>query len=91
MRRILRIKFRAGLFENPYVDVAQGRGGRQMLRPDAVKAAREAAGRSMVLLKNDNSTLPLKKGKKTAVIGPLGDDGHAMLGPWWGQGRTRTP
>ena len=41
----------------------------------------------MVLLKNDNSTLPLKKGKKTAVIGPLGDDGHAMLGPWWGQGK----
>ena len=60
VRRILRIKFRAGLFENPYVDVSKAESA-QML-PDAVKAAREAAGRSMVLLKNDDSTLPLKKG-----------------------------
>jgi beta-glucosidase len=85
VRRILRIKFRAGLFEHPYVDVSKAEAAQ--LRPDAVKAARDAAGRSMVLLKNENSTLPLKTGKKTAVIGPLGDDGHAMLGPWWGQGR----
>ena len=42
---------------------------------------------SMVLLKNDNATLPLDPTKKTAVIGPLGDDQHDMLGPWWGQGR----
>jgi beta-glucosidase len=43
----------------------------------------------MVLLKNDNSTLPLDPTKNTAVIGPLGDDGHAMLGPWWGTGRDQ--
>ena len=49
-------------------------------------AARKAAGRSMVLLKNEGGTLPLSKGKKVAVIGPLGDDPHAMLGPWWGRG-----
>jgi len=85
VRRILRVKFRAGLFENPYVDVSQAEPAQ--LKPDAVKAARDAAGRSMVLLKNEGSTLPLKTGEKTAVIGPLGDDGHAMLGPWWGQGR----
>jgi beta-glucosidase len=57
------------------------------LLPDAVAAARKAAGRSMVLLKNDNSILPLDPTKNTAVIGPLGNDGHAMLGPWWGVGR----
>ena len=39
------------------------------------------------VLKNTGSTLPLDKDKKTAVIGPLGDDQHDMLGPWWGQGR----
>jgi beta-glucosidase len=72
VRRILRVKFRAGLFENPYVDVSQAEAAQ--LKPDAVKAARDAAGRSMVLLKNEGSTLPLKTGKKTAVIGPLGDD-----------------
>ena len=51
VRRILRIKFRAGLFENPYVDVSKAESAQ--LLPDAVKAARDAAGRSMVLLKND--------------------------------------
>ena len=41
----------------------------------------------MVLLKNDDATLPFDPTKKTAVIGPLGDDQHDMLGPWWGQGK----
>ena len=41
----------------------------------------------MVLLKNDNATLPFDPTKKTVVIGPLGDDQHDMLGPWWGQGK----
>jgi beta-glucosidase len=85
VRRILRVKFRAGLFEHPYVDVSKAESAQ--LRPDAVAAARTAAGRSMVLLKNDGATLPLSKTKKTAVIGPLGNSGHDMLGPWWGQGK----
>jgi len=87
VRRILRVKFRAGLFEHPYVDVSKAESA-QML-PDAVALARKDAARSMVLLKNDNSTLPLNPAKNTAVIGPLGDDGHAMLGPWWGTGRDQ--
>jgi beta-glucosidase len=85
VRRILRVKFRAGLFEHPYVDVSKAQAAQ--LLPDAVAAARKAAGRSMVLLKNDGRTLPLDPAKKTAVIGPLADDPHAMLGPWWGAGR----
>ena len=59
VRRILRIKFRAGLFEHPYVDPAKAEAAQ--LLPDAVKAARDAAGRSMVLLKNDGGALPLKR------------------------------
>ena len=43
----------------------------------------------MVLLKNDKSTLPLDATKSVAVIGPLGDDQHDMLGPWWGTGRDQ--
>jgi beta-glucosidase len=85
VRRILRVKFRAGLFEHPYVDVSKA--GSAQLLPDAVAAARTAAGRSMVLLKNDASTLPLDPAKNTAVIGPLADDAHDMLGPWGGTGR----
>src|SRR6266540_4339229 len=87
VRRILRVKFRAGLFEHPYVDVSKAESAQ--LLPDAVALARKDAARTMVLLKNDNSTLPLDPTKNTAVIGPLGDDGHAMLGPWWGTGRDQ--
>jgi beta-glucosidase len=85
VRRILRVKFLAGLFEHPYVDVSKAESAQ--LRPDAVALARKDAARSMVLLKNDNSLLPLDPAKNTAVIGPLGDDQHDMLGPWWGTGR----
>jgi beta-glucosidase len=84
VRRILRIKFRAGLFEHPYVNVAAAP-GKQLLKENR-DAARVAAGRSMVLLKNDGNVLPLKTGLKTALIGPLGDSPHDMLGPWWGRG-----
>ena len=84
VRRILRIKFRAGLFENPYVDVAAAPG--KMLKPENRAAARKAAGRSVVLLKNQGNVLPISTPKKTALIGPLGDAASDMLGPWWGRG-----
>jgi beta-glucosidase len=86
VRRILRVKFRAGLFENPYAPFEPAEAEAQMLRPDAVAAARKAAGRSMVLLKNDG-VLPLDPAKNTAVIGPLAKNQHDMLGPWWGRGK----
>ncbi len=87
VRRILRVKFRAGLFENPYAPYTPAEAEAQMLRTDAVAAARKAASRSMVLLKNEGGILPLDPTKRTAVIGPLARNGHDMLGPWWGAGR----
>jgi beta-glucosidase len=87
VRRILRVKFRAGLFEHPYVDVAKAQDEASFLKPADRAAARRGAGRSMVLLKNAGATLPFDPKKKTAVIGPLGESGHDMLGPWWGRGR----
>ncbi len=91
VRRILRIKYRAGLFENPYVDQKKAVDPKSFVTPADRKAARTAAARSMVLLRNEqqtngNPTLPLDAKKKTAVIGPLGDNQHDMLGPWWGRG-----
>jgi beta-glucosidase len=89
VRRILRIKFRAGLFEHPYLtpeELAKAKDPTSFVTPADRAAARKAAGRSMVLLKNDDGTLPLAKGQKTAVIGPLGNNQHDMLGPWWGRG-----
>jgi len=87
VRRILRVKFRAGLFEHPYAPYTPAEAEAQMLKPDAVAAARKAAGRSMVLLRNEGGILPFDAAKKTAVIGPLAKDAHDMLGPWWGVGR----
>ena len=93
VRRILRIKFRLGLFDRPYTDEAVE--PTALLRPDSIRLAREIAGRSMVLLKNERDTLPLSKSiGSIAVIGPLADDRRAPLGWWAGDGKeenTVTP
>jgi beta-glucosidase len=86
VRRILRIKFRLGLFDRPYTDEA--RESTSLLKAESLSAAREIAGRSMVLLKNEAQTLPLDKNiRSLAVIGPLADDRRAPLGWWAGDGR----
>jgi beta-glucosidase len=86
VRRILRIKYRLGLFEKPYADESREPGS--LLRPDSLRLAREAAAHSMVLLKNDRNVLPVDKSLKSiAVIGPLADDRRSVLGPWDGDGR----
>src|SRR6267142_4200321 len=85
VRRILRIKFRLGLFDHPYTDEAREPGS--LLRMESIRLAREGAARSMVLLKNLSETLPLdKQVKSIAVIGPLADDRRAPLGWWAGDG-----
>lgn len=79
VRNILRIKFRLGLFENPYVDTNKA----SVTYADAhMKAARQAAVESAILLKNDNNTLPLAESKKIAVIGPMANAPHDQLGTW---------
>ncbi|HKG23648.1 MAG TPA: glycoside hydrolase family 3 N-terminal domain-containing protein [Blastocatellia bacterium] len=86
VRRILRIKFRLGLFDKPYAD--ESREQAAVMSPANVAAAREVAARSMVLLKNERDVLPLDKSAgSVAVIGPLADDQQAPLGSWNGDGR----
>lgn len=86
VRRVLRIKFRLGLFDRPYADEA--RESTALLRPESIRLARDIAARSMVLLKNDRDTLPLnKKVGSIAVIGPLADDRAAQLSCWAGDGK----
>jgi beta-glucosidase len=85
VRRILRIKFRLGLFDRPYAD--EGRERSALLSPENLAAAREIASRSQVLLKNDHETLPLSKEVKSiALVGPLANDQKDMLGSWTGDG-----
>jgi len=86
VRRILRVKFRAGIFERPYTDAAREK---DLLSVENLRAAREAADRSLVLLRNKGAVLPLAKDLGTlAVIGPLADDKAALLGSWTGDGRA---
>jgi beta-glucosidase len=86
VRRVLRIKFRLGLFERPYTE--ESREQPAILSHANVEAAREIAARSMVLLKNEREVLPISKDVHSiAVIGPLADDQRDLLGSWQGDGR----
>lgn len=81
VRNVLAVKVRLGLFENPYGDLAHLKDIHN--DPEHRKATRVAAQRSMVLLRNENQTLPLKKDVKTiAVVGPLADAAKDILGSW---------
>jgi beta-glucosidase len=86
VRRILRVKFRAGLFDHPYVDVTTANDPASYGQPADLAKSRWAAGRSMVLLKNDNQPLPLDPTKSTALIGPMAETVDEVLGPWSGRG-----
>lgn len=91
VRNILRIKFRAGVFENPYF---KDREKFSLLNADALQTSRTAAGKSCVLLKNENQMLPLKSNQKIAVIGPLADASREQLGTWIFDGKkedSQTP
>ncbi len=87
VRRVLRVKLRAGLFERPYVDEGRERG--EILTAGNRAAAREVAGRCLVLLKNEGPVLPLGgRHRSIALIGPLADDRQSPLGHWLGDGRA---
>jgi beta-glucosidase len=82
---ILEAKYQMGLFEHPYVD--ESKVDETLSRPKGLALERKLAGRSMVLLRNQDHTLPLSKSlKKVAVIGPLADSGHDIEGGWTVEG-----
>lgn len=86
VRRILRIKFMLGLFENPYKFSDEAREARTVFSAAHRVAARDVARRSIVLLKNKNNVLPLQKNARIALIGPLADNKVDMIGPWSASG-----
>lgn len=85
--RVLRLKFQLGLFENPYTTVYEEE--KRVLFPEYVEAAARMAQESMVLLKNENNVLPLKKNKTIAVIGPMAKDKENLLGSWKAHGHAK--
>jgi len=91
VRRVLRVKFALGLFDDPYRYSDTAREKAATLTPANLEAARDVARRSIVLLKNGGGLLPLRKDLKTiAVIGPFAADKDAPLGNWRGQGEANS-
>ncbi len=88
VRRVLRLKFELGLFEDPYKYCNEEREKNMLLAPAHRTAARELARKSIVLLKNESQVLPLKKGQKIALIGPLADNKSELIGNWNGAGNA---
>ena len=91
VRNILRLKFRLGLFENPYIVTPQS----VKYAEAHLQAAKTAAEQSVILLKNDAQTLPLTdKVKTVAVVGPMADAPYEQMGTWVFDGEkehTQTP
>ncbi len=86
VRRILRVKFRLGLFEHPYVEEKPE--SEMYLLPKSLEIAEKAAAESMVLLKNEGKILPLEKVGTIAVVGPLASDSTQHLGNWGARARA---
>lgn len=92
VRNILRLKFRMGLFENPYVD--EQKAGAMDYAPEHLAAAKQAALESAILLKNDGNILPLTNKKTILLCGPLADNPYDQMGTWTFDGQkehTVTP
>ncbi|WP_289053137.1 beta-glucosidase BglX [Carboxylicivirga marina] len=90
VRRILRVKYELGLFDDPFKYCDEKREKELIYHADHMEAALDMAKRSIVLLKNENNILPLNKDKKIAVIGALADDKDSPLGNWRMAGEDNT-
>jgi beta-glucosidase len=91
VKAILEMKYRLGLFDDPYRYSDEAREKATIYKPEFLEAARDVARRSMVLLKNKDNVLPLAPSAKSiAVIGPLGDSKEDMIGSWAAAGDRKT-
>ncbi len=81
-RRILEAKYDLGLFDNPYKHGDAKLAAKEVYSMENRNIARSAAAQSMVLMKNENQILPLKKAGTVAVIGPLVNNSMNMPGTW---------
>ena len=90
VRRVLRLKFMLGLFDDPYRYCNTDYEKKTLLKPEFLNAARDAARKSFVLLKNDKQVLPLNPAvKSVALIGPAADAANDMIGNWSGRGEGK--
>lgn len=91
VKAILEMKYRLGLFDDPYRYADEAREKATIYKPEFLEAARDVARKSIVLLKNKDNALPLAAtAKLIAVIGPLGNSKEDMIGSWSAAGDRRT-
>lgn len=90
VKRILEIKFKLGLFDNPFRHCDEQREQQAFCTSENLATAYRLACESFVLLKNTHQTLPLQAGKKIAVIGPLADSKRDLLGSWIAKGKANS-
>lgn len=88
-RRVLEAKWELGLFEDPYRGHSEKEVTSAVRTKEFIDLARQLAGESIVLLKNDGDILPLKKQGKIAVVGPLAKAGRNLYGCWTGKGNLQ--
>jgi len=86
VKRVLRVKFKLGLFDRPYTPTTTET--ERFYRPESLKIAEQLAEESIVLLKNKNKALPLNNVSKIAVIGPMAKTKWHLLGSWAAQGNS---
>ncbi|MBL7827457.1 MAG: glycoside hydrolase family 3 C-terminal domain-containing protein [Saprospiraceae bacterium] len=82
VKRILSLKYDLGLFQDPYRYSDETREKQVVMSAENLKSARRMAQKSIVLLKNQNQALPLKKGQKIALIGPFANEKRSLIGSW---------
>lgn len=82
VRRVLEMKYRLGLFADPYRGVSEERAKMVLMSKEHMDAARDIARRSIVLLKNSDNVLPLKKSGVIALVGPMADNKRDLIGNW---------
>jgi beta-glucosidase len=88
-RRVLEAKYKLGLFDDPFRFISEQRNKQETMSADKLALSKEAATKSMVLLKNDKQVLPLSPQKKIAFVGPFIKDPHCLIGSWSGAGDWR--
>lgn len=87
VKPILRMKFRLGLFDDPFRYSNEENEAQVLLNDKHLETARDAARKAIVLLKNNNNVLPLNIEQKIALVGPLANDEFHIIGNWSAQGR----
>lgn len=82
VRRVLMVKAMLGLFDNPFRRIDPAREVARSRQPDNLALSREAARKSIVLVKNEGDILPLSRSAKVAVVGPFAEGQHDLIGGW---------